>query len=176
MPDTPQPGFTEAFPWGSAPEFLIRDNDKLFGEVFQRRVRAMGIRDHPITARSLWQNGYVERVIGSIRRECLGHTIVLGEAHLQRTLDAYANYYNNGEDPPCNRQECSGSQAGQVFWTDPCLANSGRTTPSICRDGINGRDSNRVACETPTLQTCRSFTAWRLLFAGGVTFEFLATN
>jgi transposase InsO family protein len=54
----------------------------------------MGIRDRPITARSPWQNGYVERVIGSIRRECLVHTIVLGEAHLQRTLDAYANYYN----------------------------------------------------------------------------------
>jgi transposase InsO family protein len=54
----------------------------------------MGIRDHPITARSPWQNGYVERVIGSIRRECLDHMIVLGEAHLQRTLDDYANYYN----------------------------------------------------------------------------------
>jgi transposase InsO family protein len=53
-----------------------------------------GIRDHPITPRSPWQNGYVERVIGSIRRECLDHMIVLGEAHLQRTLDAYANYYN----------------------------------------------------------------------------------
>jgi transposase InsO family protein len=79
---------TEAFPWDSAPEILIRDNDKAFGGVFQRRVRAMGIRDHPITARSPWQNGYVERVIGSIRRECLDHMIVLGEAHLQRTLDA----------------------------------------------------------------------------------------
>jgi transposase InsO family protein len=55
----------------------------------------MGIRDHPITARSPWQNGYVERLIGSIRRECLDHMIVLGEAHLQRTLDAYANYYNS---------------------------------------------------------------------------------
>jgi transposase InsO family protein len=85
---------TEAFPWDCAPEILIRDNDKAIGEVFQRRVRAMGIRDHPITARSPWQNGYVERVIGSIQRECLDHMIVLSEAHLQRTLDAYANYYN----------------------------------------------------------------------------------
>ena len=86
---------TEAFPWDSAPKILIRDNDKAFGEVFRRRVRAMGIRDHPITPRSPWQNGCVERVIGSIRRECLDHMIVLGEAHLQRTLDSYANYYNS---------------------------------------------------------------------------------
>jgi transposase InsO family protein len=85
---------TGAFPWDSAPEILIRDNDKAFGEIFQRRVRAMGIRDHPITARSPWQNSYVEQVIGSIRRECLDHMIVFGEAHLQRTLEAYANYYN----------------------------------------------------------------------------------
>jgi transposase InsO family protein len=86
---------TEAFPWDSAPEILIRDNDKIFGAVFQRRVRAMEIRDHPITPRSPWQNGYVERVIGSIRRECLDHMIVLCEAHLQRTLDSYARYYNS---------------------------------------------------------------------------------
>jgi transposase InsO family protein len=86
---------TEAFPWDGAPVILIRDNDKAFGIVFQRRVRAMGIRDHPITPRSPWQNGYVERVIGSIRRECLDHMIVMGEAHLQRTLDSYADYYNS---------------------------------------------------------------------------------
>jgi transposase InsO family protein len=86
---------TEAFPWDSAPAILIRDNDRAFGEVFQRRVRAMGIRDHPIAPRSPWQNGYVERVIGSVRRECLDHMIVLGEAHLKRTLDAYTNYYNS---------------------------------------------------------------------------------
>ena len=79
----------------SAPKILIRDNDKAFGEVFRRRVRAMGIRDHPITPRSPWQNGYAERFIGSIRRECLDHMIVLGEAHLQRTVDSYANYYNS---------------------------------------------------------------------------------
>lgn len=86
---------TEAFPWDSAPAILIRDNDRVFGEVFWRRVRAMGIRDHPITPRSPWQNGYVERIIGSIRRECLDHMIVLGEIHLQHTLDAYASYYNS---------------------------------------------------------------------------------
>jgi transposase InsO family protein len=54
----------------------------------------MGIRDHPTASRSPWQNGHVERLIGSIRRECLDHTIVLGEAHLRRVLKAYASYYN----------------------------------------------------------------------------------
>jgi len=85
---------TEAFSWDTAPEFLIRDNDGAFGEVFTRRLRAMGIRDRPISPRSPWQNGYVERVIGSIRRECLDHIIVWSEAHLRRVLRGYTLYYN----------------------------------------------------------------------------------
>jgi len=85
---------TEAFPWDTAPEYLIRDNDGAYGEVFTRRVRSMGIRDRPITPRSPWQNGYVERVIGSIRRECLDHLIVRNEAHLRRVLRAYTLYHN----------------------------------------------------------------------------------
>jgi len=86
---------TEAFPWDTAPAILIRDNDKAFGEVFKRRVASMGIRDHPVTPRSPWQNGYAERVIGSIRRECLDHMIVFGAEHLQRVPNAYARYYNS---------------------------------------------------------------------------------
>jgi Integrase core domain len=85
---------TEAFPWDTAPAFLIRDNDSSYGEVFTRRLRAMGIRDHPIAPRSPWQNCYVERVIGSIRHECLDHVIVVGEAHLRRVLSSYTKYYN----------------------------------------------------------------------------------
>jgi transposase InsO family protein len=85
---------TEAFPWDSAPKYLIRDNDRSYGEVFKRRVHAMGIRDRPTSFRSPWQNGYVERVIGSIRRECLDHVIVRNEAHLCRILGAYSLYYN----------------------------------------------------------------------------------
>jgi hypothetical protein len=64
---------TEAFPWDSAPKYLIRDNDRAFGVAFKARVRAMGIRDRPTSYRSPWQNGYVERLIGSIRRECTDH-------------------------------------------------------------------------------------------------------
>jgi transposase InsO family protein len=85
---------TEAFPWDSAPRFLIRDNDVKCGVAFKRRVNAMGIRDHPTSFRSPWQNGYCERVIGTIRRECLDHIIVVNEAHLRRVLSAYARYDN----------------------------------------------------------------------------------
>jgi len=67
---------TEAFPWDHAPRYLIRDRDTSYGPVFVQRLRAMGIRDRPIAFRSPWQNAYVERLIGSIRRECLDHMIV----------------------------------------------------------------------------------------------------
>jgi len=86
---------TEAFPWDTAPKILIRDNDVKFSGVFRRRIHAMGIRDRPTAFRSPWQNGYAERVIGSIRRECIDHVIIANEAHLRRVLLAYANYYNN---------------------------------------------------------------------------------
>ena len=85
---------TEAFPWDDAPRYLIRDRDTSYGPVFVQRLRAMGIRDRPTAPRSPWQNAYVERLIGSIRRECLDHMIVFGEAHLRRILGAYAAYYN----------------------------------------------------------------------------------
>jgi transposase InsO family protein len=75
---------TEAFPWGWAPRYLIRDNDRAFGVAFKSRVRAMGIRDRPISFRSPWQNGYVERLIGSIRRECTDHLIVFNAEHLSK--------------------------------------------------------------------------------------------
>jgi transposase InsO family protein len=83
-----------AFPWDEAPRHLIRDRDGAFGLAYTRRIRAMGIRDHPTAARSPWQNGHVERLIGSIRRESLDHLIVFGEAHLRGVLKAYASYYN----------------------------------------------------------------------------------
>jgi transposase InsO family protein len=84
----------EAFPWDSAPRYMIRDRDRIYGTVVTRRLRAMGIRDKPTAAASPWQNGFVERLIGSIRRECVDHIIVLGEAHLHRILKSYARYYN----------------------------------------------------------------------------------
>lgn len=86
---------TEACGWDKPPEYLIRDNDEIFGAIFTRRVRAMGIRDRPTAPRSPWQNGYAERLIGSIRRESLDHVVVFGERHLRHLLHSYAEYYNN---------------------------------------------------------------------------------
>jgi transposase InsO family protein len=85
---------TDAFPWDTAPRYLVRDRDGAFGPAYTRRIRAMGIRDRPTAARSPWQNGHAERLIGSIRRDCLDHVIVFGEAHLRRVLKNYASYYN----------------------------------------------------------------------------------
>jgi transposase InsO family protein len=85
---------TEAFPWDGAPGYMIRDRDRIYGAVVTRRLRAMGIRDKPIAPASPWQNGFAERLIGSIRRECLDHVIFLGEERLRRILKSYAAYYN----------------------------------------------------------------------------------
>ena len=84
---------TEAFPWDEAPHYLIRDTDHFYGDVAQRRIRAMGIRDKPIAPAAPWQNSFAERLIGSIRRECLDH-LVWSEVHLRRILQSYAEYYN----------------------------------------------------------------------------------
>ena len=86
---------TEAFPWNESPRYVIRDRDRIYGTVVTRRLRAMGIRDKPIAPSSPWQNGFAERLIGSIRRECLDHIIIFGEAHLRRILKSYADYYNS---------------------------------------------------------------------------------
>jgi transposase InsO family protein len=86
---------TEAFPWDSAPDHLIRDRDASYGQAVTRRLGAMGIRDHPIAPRSPWQNGHAERLIGSIRRECLDHLVIFGADHLRQVLKAYAAYYNH---------------------------------------------------------------------------------
>ena len=101
---------TEAFPWQEAPRHLIRDRDAVYGGVFIKRLSAMGIRDHPTAPRSPWQNAYAERLIGSIRRECLDRVVVTGEAHLRQILRRYADYYNRarthrslGKDCPTHR-------------------------------------------------------------------------
>ncbi len=85
----------EAFPAdGSEPRYLLRDRDGIYGVLFHRRVKNMGIEQVLIAPRSPWQNPYAERVIGSIRRECLNHIIVLSEAHLRRVLKSYVSYYS----------------------------------------------------------------------------------
>jgi transposase InsO family protein len=105
---------TEAFGWREAPRYLIRDRDCAYDETFIRRLRAIGIRDRPTSPRSPWQNGYAERLIGSIRRECLDHVVVFGERHLRHLLQSYQSYYNEArthlslqKDAPVPRQKQS---------------------------------------------------------------------
>ena len=106
----PTEQITEAFPWASAPAYLVRDNDRAYGHIFTFRVRAMGIRDRPISPGSPWQNGHAERLIGTVRRECLDRMLIFGEQHLRRVLASYAAYYNQarthlalGKDAPLGR-------------------------------------------------------------------------
>jgi len=85
---------TEAFPWNEPPRYLIRDRDGVYGAAVTRGLRAMSIRDKPITRGSPWQNCFAERLIGSLRRECVDHVVALGEQHLRQVLKSYASYYN----------------------------------------------------------------------------------
>jgi putative transposase len=85
---------TEAFPWDAAPRYLLRDRDASYGRRFSERVQAMGIREVDTAPRSPWQNAHVERVIGSIRHECLDHLVIFNERHLRRVLASYVDYYH----------------------------------------------------------------------------------
>jgi hypothetical protein len=85
---------TEAFPWDIAPRYLLRDRDSSYGENFRRQVDAMGITGVVTASRSPWQNAFVERVIGSIRRECLDYIVIFNERHLRRVLSTYIDYYH----------------------------------------------------------------------------------
>jgi putative transposase len=94
---------TEAFPWDTAPRYLLRDRDKSYGPAFRHGVRAMGITEVITAPRSPWQNPYVERLIGSIRRECLDHIIILSERHLRRVLSSYFQYHHEARTPIAGR-------------------------------------------------------------------------
>jgi putative transposase len=84
----------EAFPFDQPPRYMLRDRDAIFGDDFREQVRDMGICEVLSAPRSPWQRAYVERVIGSIRRECLDHVIVFQENSLRRTLHSYFDYYH----------------------------------------------------------------------------------
>ena len=84
----------EAFPFDAAPKYLIRDRDGIYGKRFRRRVRSLGIKEVVVGSRSPWQNPYCERVIGTLRRECLDNVIVLHERHLRSVLRSYIDFYH----------------------------------------------------------------------------------
>ena len=161
---------TEAFPWASAPAYLVRDNDRAYGHVFTSRVRAMGIRDRPTSPGSPWQNGCAERLIGTLRRECLDQMLIFGERHLRRVLSAYAAYYNQArthlalqKDAPLHRaiqRSCAYCRHSDHDWTAPSIrpdmifgkdspaswrhchhSDPGWTAPSIRPDMIFGKES-----------------------------------
>jgi transposase InsO family protein len=103
----------EAFPADTAPRFMIRDRDCIFGDQFRRRVQGLGINEVLTAPRSPWQNPYAERLVGSVRRECLDHVIVLGERHLHRIVKSYFAYYHRSrthlslsKDAPVPRNVC----------------------------------------------------------------------
>jgi transposase InsO family protein len=110
---------TGACGWEQIPRYLIRDRDGAYGGIFLRRLRSIGIRDHPTSPRSPWQNAYAERLIGSIRRECIDHVVVFGERHLRHVLLSYMKYYNEArthlslnKDAPASR---TAETAGRIL-------------------------------------------------------------
>jgi transposase InsO family protein len=121
---------TEACGWEPAPRFIIRDRDCIYGVLFKQRLRAMGIRDRPTAPRSPWQNGHAERLIGSIRRECLDHVVVFGERHLHHILLSYMQYYNGARTHLSLKKDAPISRAVQAV---------GRILPTPILGGLHHR-------------------------------------
>src|SRR6201987_2588856 len=104
----------EAFPWESAPRYLLRDRDRIFGHEFVEQVKDMGIEQVLSAPRSPWQRAHIERLIGSIRRECLDHLIVFNEGSLRRHLQAYADYYHGTRTHLALQKDCPEPRAVQT--------------------------------------------------------------
>jgi transposase InsO family protein len=130
---------TEAIPWEQAPRYLIRDRDASYGYAVTRRLAAMGIRDRPTAPRSPWQNAHAERLIGSIRKECLDNAVILGEPHLRRVLTAYADYYNS-------------------LWTHRSLAKDAPLYRIVERLGTVARDRSSAAFTINTAESNLRYT------------------
>jgi transposase InsO family protein len=132
---------TEAFPWASAPAYLVRDNDRAYGHIFTSRVRAMGIRDRPISPGSPWQNGIAERLIGTVRRECLDHILIFGESQLRRALASYAAYYNQTRTQLALQKRCTLASSNPTVWCHCRYSHLGRAASPIRPDMIFGKDT-----------------------------------
>jgi transposase InsO family protein len=111
----------DAFPWDTTPRYLLRDRDRIFGDDFTKQVRDMGIQPVLSAPRSPWQRAYVERVIGTLRRECLDHVIVVNESSLYRHLKSFLEYYHESrphlsldKDAPATRP-VQAADAGTIF-------------------------------------------------------------
>jgi len=117
---------TEAFPWNEAPRYMIRDRDRIYGAVVTRRLRAMGIRDKATAPASPWQNGFAERLIGSIRRECVDHIIVLSEVHLRGKI--LRPLLQRRQNSSTLGQGCAGLSPGSANRCDQFTRHPGRTS------------------------------------------------
>ena len=123
----------EAFPWDTAPRYLLRDRDRIFGQEFVKQVRAMGIKPVLSAPRSQWQRAYVERVIGTIRRECLDHWIVFHERSLHRHLQAFVEYYHQNRVHLTIGERYSGAPTDPAagVWRDRIDTGAGRAASPI---------------------------------------------
>jgi hypothetical protein len=152
---------TEAFPWTSAPAYLVRDNDRAYGRVFTSRVRAMGIRDRPISSGSPWQNGCAERLIGTLRRECLDQVVIFGEMHLRRILSAYAAYLQSSAHAFGIGERCALASSSPTIWRHCRHSDPGWTAPPICSDMIFGKDKTPTRVISATSIPISSLTSRR---------------
>ena len=129
---------SDAFPWDTAPRYLLRDRDRIFGDDFTKQVRDMGIQPVLSAPRAPWQRAYVERVIGSLRRECLDHMIVFNEASLRRTLLAYVDSYHGSRTHLSLEKDCPESRSVQPPQTGRVVA-----IPQV--GGVHHRYARRAA-------------------------------
>ena len=112
----------EAFPWDTAPRYLLRDRDRIFGEDFVDQVKSMGIKQVLSVPRSPWQRAYIERVIGTIRRECLDHMIVFNERCLYRHLQRFITYYHRSRTHLSLKKDTPDSRLVSATSTGPIIA------------------------------------------------------
>jgi putative transposase len=113
---------TQAFPWDTAPRYLLRDRDASYGHAFRDRIQVMGIKEVVTAAYSPWQNAYVERIIGSVGRECLDHVIVFDERHLRRVLSSYFQYYHKTRTHLALDKDCPESRPIQPLSAGKIIA------------------------------------------------------
>ena len=130
---------TEAFPWDTVPRYLLRDRDKSYGPTFRHRVRAMGITEVITAPRSPWQNPCAERLIGSIRRECLDHVIIVSERHLRRVLSSYFQYHHEARTHLSLNKDCPRPRPVQL----PSTGNNIIAFPEV--GGLHHRYERRAA-------------------------------
>jgi Integrase core domain len=125
---------------GTAPIYLICDNDGVYGQIFTARLRAIGIQDRPISPKSPWQNAYVERLIGTLRRDCLDHVLIFGEPNLRRVLTAYSIYYNEMRTHLGLSKDAPLPPGCPAIWAYNHGGNPTRIAPSLRADMIFGND------------------------------------